>query len=124
LDEPYRVFISEDPIGLAGGINKYVYTLDDPVNWSDPSGLINWGQVGAGIIGQFAGYGLIGTGSGATATAAVLEGPAAAVHVGTDPGIVGMISFGGYTWWQGTKLIYEGFAEYKPPQPPRSGCSK
>lgn len=32
-------FMSEDPIGLAGGINNYAYALNDPVNLRDPSGL-------------------------------------------------------------------------------------
>jgi len=32
-------FISEDPIGLAGGINVYAYAYDNPVNFLDPSGL-------------------------------------------------------------------------------------
>jgi RHS repeat-associated protein len=32
-------FVSEDPIGLAGGINPYVYADNDPVNYSDPFGL-------------------------------------------------------------------------------------
>lgn len=32
-------FISEDPIGLDGGINLYAYVENDPVNLSDPSGL-------------------------------------------------------------------------------------
>ncbi len=32
-------FLSEDPIGLAGGINGYAYAENDPVNHSDPSGL-------------------------------------------------------------------------------------
>lgn len=32
-------FISEDPIGLAGGINPYVYVENDPVNRRDPFGL-------------------------------------------------------------------------------------
>ena len=32
-------FISEDPIGLKGGMNRYAYTLNNPVNDKDPLGL-------------------------------------------------------------------------------------
>jgi RHS repeat-associated protein len=32
-------FLSEDPIGLAGGINEYAYVGDDPTDWIDPFGL-------------------------------------------------------------------------------------
>jgi RHS repeat-associated protein len=32
-------FLSEDPIGLSGGINPYVFAGNDPVNQRDPSGL-------------------------------------------------------------------------------------
>jgi len=40
LDEPYRVIISEDPIGMTGGdINLYAYVGNNPVNWFDPWGL-------------------------------------------------------------------------------------
>ena len=31
-------FLSEDPVGLAGGVNPYVYAGSEPVNGSDPSG--------------------------------------------------------------------------------------
>jgi RHS repeat-associated protein len=33
-------FISEDPIGLRGGVNKYVFGASDPINSSDPFGLM------------------------------------------------------------------------------------
>src|SRR4030095_16120572 len=32
-------FISEDPIGLAGGINQFAYVGNNPQNGRDPSGL-------------------------------------------------------------------------------------
>ena len=34
-------FMSEDPIGLAGGdVSFYRYVMNDPLNWVDPEGLI------------------------------------------------------------------------------------
>lgn len=43
-------FISEDPIGLFGGINEYVYVDDDPMEFKDPLGTdkCNGGGNGAG----------------------------------------------------------------------------
>ncbi|MGQ0766958.1 MAG: RHS repeat-associated core domain-containing protein [Gemmatimonadota bacterium] len=38
-DPVARRFISEDPIGLEGGLNPYTFGGNDPVNMSDPSGL-------------------------------------------------------------------------------------
>jgi hypothetical protein len=36
---PDRVFLSEDPIGLEGGINPYVYAGNDPLDFTGLYGL-------------------------------------------------------------------------------------
>ncbi len=52
-------FISEDPIGLNGGTNFYVYGRNNPVSLKDPFGL--WtGQIGLNFGGT--GFGLAGSG--------------------------------------------------------------
>jgi type VI secretion system secreted protein VgrG len=38
-DPKLQRFISEDPLGLAGGIDLYTYTLNDPITFVDPFGL-------------------------------------------------------------------------------------
>jgi len=46
-DPGHRRFISEDPLGVAGGINPYVFAGNDPINYSDPFGLCPMCVVGA-----------------------------------------------------------------------------
>ncbi|TNY26229.1 hypothetical protein BV497_09855 [Fulvimonas soli] len=45
-------FLSEDPIGLAGGLNGYAYVGDQPTDLADPSGNCPW-CIGAVIGGGF-----------------------------------------------------------------------
>ena len=49
-DPSLHRFVSEDPIGIDGGINLYAYVGNDPVNATDPSGLVRCG-VGLGPLG-------------------------------------------------------------------------
>ncbi len=38
-------YLTPDPIGLEGGLNLYLYVLNDPVNFIDPDGLSAWGNL-------------------------------------------------------------------------------
>lgn len=44
-DPALQRFLSEDPIGLAGGTNLYAYAGNDPLNHSDPTGLDPCGSI-------------------------------------------------------------------------------
>ena len=65
-------FIQRDPIGIRGGLNVYVYVLNEPMRFVDPSGLFNLEEAGVGgLVGGIAGgivggplVGLVGIGAG------------------------------------------------------------
>ena len=48
-------FISEDPIGFAGGINQYGYADSNPLSFTDPLGLTAAGAAIGGRVGSVLG---------------------------------------------------------------------
>ncbi len=44
-------YLTAEPIGLAGGINPFVYTSNNPINYIDPLGLDTWSGAGDTIGG-------------------------------------------------------------------------
>jgi hypothetical protein len=54
-------FLREDPLKFTGGINFYVYSLQDPVNFGDPFGF--WTvQIGGSFGGNVPIWGPVGIG--------------------------------------------------------------
>jgi RHS repeat-associated protein len=91
-------FLSEDPIGLAGGINPYVFAASDPVNLRDPAGLENCYWVveieyyvrtreikGVRVVDRYC----ESTGGGSGATGGVCEASTLAGPIQVDQSIAG-----------------------------------
>ncbi len=87
-------FLTQDPIGLAGGVNLYEYAGNNPVNYSDPFGLCPIERTGIpctftkGVAGLVAGT-VGGATIGATGGTLVVPG------VGTVAGAGGLAVVGG-----------------------------
>jgi len=53
MDPVVGRWLSNDPIGISGGLNQYVFCANGPVNHRDPSGLFTFGWKGMVGIGGF-----------------------------------------------------------------------
>jgi RHS repeat-associated protein len=87
-------FISEDPIGQGGGINKFSYVAGNPMSFNDPPGTVFFvpGVIG-GTLGAIAG-GVQAYNSGGNVWAGAITGGAvgaASAYVPTSWGITGAI---------------------------------
>ncbi|HVC27997.1 MAG TPA: RHS repeat-associated core domain-containing protein [Gammaproteobacteria bacterium] len=78
----YGRFIGEDPIGLIGGINRYVYASEDPIFYDDPNGLYCWSNAKILAVAGAAGGALAGA-------AATSEGTPLAMLGGAVVGAIG-----------------------------------
>ena len=89
-------FISEDPIGLAGGLNLYGFAEGDPVNYSDPFGL-SPGCIPCAWVGILEREGWSGLAKAAGQTLLVAAGVASIFVPGPEDVVVGaaIARFGG-----------------------------
>jgi len=96
-------FISEDPVGFAGGdINLYRYVYDNPTNFTDPEGLWVVQAIGTGLGAGFAAwqnYGDFKSGkiSGATYAARIGFGGLTGLASTFGVGLWGNVAAGGLT---------------------------
>lgn len=98
-------FISEDPLGIAGGVNVYEYALSDPISYVDPDGELP--SLPQGLVDFSAGLGdalLLGTGSYLRQAAGV-DGGIDECSDAYTYGAVSSIAFGG------ARLAYAGLAK-------------
>jgi RHS repeat-associated protein len=87
-------FLSEDPAGLAAGVNLYAYVLSDPLRHSDPFGLDRAGCIQSAIKTGAKSGAVGGAVVGGTAGAVgIIGGPTVVVTVGG--GAVGGAAAGG-----------------------------
>ncbi len=116
LDEPYRVFISEDPKGFDGGdVNLMAYVGNPPVNGIDPWGLETCQnctgsarvlQGNPDLVGKIGGFGVPVTAGSAAVIPGQWGGKAELrPYLGQISGTAGGVSFSGITDVIGSNVV-------------------
>jgi len=111
-------FISEDPIGLLAGVNFFAYAQNGPLNFADPTGFINRGEVGTGAAIAVAGLGNLVLGGGLVFVGCLMSevGPLALMEGLHVFGMgIGFLSIGGHGIYYGVGLAADGLRALDPP---------
>jgi RHS repeat-associated protein len=107
-------WLTRDPLGELGGINLYGFVGNNPVNWIDPYGLIDWGKIGLGTLSALEGIQTMAIGGTAvTFTAVVTKSPALTTIVGAE--MIPVFWAGWYKTKHGIEEIMEGLKEPEVP---------
>ena len=92
------------------------------MNWSDSSGLKNWGKIGSGVLtivagttAEFVGAGVVAFGISHTAGTLGLSTPLGVAHIG---GGLGVMWIGGWIINMGIDTLKEGWKENEEPIDP------
>jgi len=98
-------YLTPDPIGLAGGINLYLYVSNNSICLVDPYGLIHWRTVGKGTASVVFGLATVVGGAFAASTP---------TGVGQALGVAGVLA-GGSSIGFGVSQVIAGFVDNELP---------
>jgi RHS repeat-associated protein len=104
-------YLRADPIGLAGGMNVYVYAQNNPANLIDPHGLMDWKLMASSSLG------IVGNGLGVFVGSALISAPEPTMATKIVGGVVLGKSVAGWglNWYNFTQSFRKDCSNYEAP---------